>query len=100
MHQSRRFGVGNNVKSLDNSPHITFALSPMLGGGSLYSMPQFGHGDGGDFQFLADLSVQPPDEVKAALFALDDYIGIEIIAIDSWEASAFCALPSSRDARL
>ena len=77
VHQGGRLRVGNYRESLDNCPRITFALCPVRGGSSFYSMPQFRDSNSGDFKFLACLSGQPSHKVEAAFLAFDDHIGID-----------------------
>src|SRR5581483_6601954 len=40
-------------------------------------MPQFGHGNGGDFKFIARPGGRPPLEIKRAFLASNDDIGIQ-----------------------
>src|SRR5450755_2459374 len=48
----------------------------MGGRGSLNSMPQLRHSDGGDFEFLC-LFAQPVLQVEVAPLAFDDHVGVE-----------------------
>src|ERR1019366_1256320 len=77
MNQSRSLGVGNRFQSLDNCSKVAFSPCAMRGCCSFDSMPQFRYGDGGNFQILAGLPIQPCDEVELTFLAFDDYIGIE-----------------------
>src|ERR1700675_3035384 len=77
MHKCCRVGEGNHLQLLPNCAHITLALRPVREHGSFDSVPQLRYRDGGYLQLLTGLSGQPSDEVKAALFAFNDHIGIE-----------------------
>lgn len=71
------FGVRDDRQRLKDCLKILLALTPMDTGCALDTVPKFGDGDGGYFQFLAGQRGRPPSEVESSSLAPDDDIRVQ-----------------------
>src|SRR5579864_8233779 len=76
MLESRRLRVGDHNKAVEKGADKVFPSCATGKFSSLYPMPQFCDGDGGNFQLLA-LSSDPAAEIKGSLLAFDDHVGVD-----------------------
>jgi hypothetical protein len=73
----RSFRVGDDPQHGDESLEISLPISPAGPESSLYPVPKFSNGDGGDLESIFRSRFQPASKVEDVFLAADDDIGIQ-----------------------